>query len=282
MEKSLLVIVRHKPGRTRLLMRALQSINDQTFKKINIIIFCMEEELKCHNVDDFYLKELSNIYSVIYDESCIFNAIKMSESNYLCFMDDDDSWAPEYVSRLLSVLANIQSTYSSVNAIACHTNKVAEIAENNRIIINSTQPCLQRVGPDVLDARLTPEEVKARLLSPRFRNRQFSGLLLDQSFLAGLGNYLRVEILWQVGLTGQHKAKDLNEAQLNALSHALLDIPRLSYTTRGQADENKHHGALFRFKLFHRDGEACERCGGIIEKTTLSSRPFYWCPHCQK
>ncbi|EDX0208192.1 hypothetical protein GTL78_001465 [Salmonella enterica] len=50
MEKSLLVIVRHKPGRTRLLMRALQSINDQTFKKINIIIFCMEEELKCHNV----------------------------------------------------------------------------------------------------------------------------------------------------------------------------------------------------------------------------------------
>lgn len=44
------------------------------------------------------------------------------------------------MSRLLSVLANIQSTYSSVNAIACHTNKVAEIAENNRIIINSTQP----------------------------------------------------------------------------------------------------------------------------------------------
>ncbi len=129
---------------------------------------------------------------------------------------------------------------------------------------------------------LYSDEVKARLLSPRFRNRQFSGLLLDQSFLAGLGNYLRVEILWQVGLTGQHKAKDLNEAQLNALSHALLDIPRLSYTTRGQADENKHHGALFRFKLFHRDGEACERCGGIIEKTTLSSRPFYWCPHCQK
>lgn len=130
----------------------------------------------------------------------------------------------------------------------------------------------------MLDARLTPEEVKARLLSPRFRNRQFSGLLLDQSFLAGLGNYLRVEILWQVGLTGQHKAKDLNEAQLNALSHALLDIPRLSYTTRGQADENKHHGALFRFKLFHRDGEACERCGGIIEKDNTVLTPVLLVP----
>lgn len=146
----------------------------------------------------------------------------------------------------------------------------------------AAHPFLQRVGPDVLDPRLTPEEVKDRLISTRFRNRQFSGLLLDQAFLAGLGNYLRVEILWQVGLTGNHKARDLSDSQLNALSHALLDIPRLSYTTRGQVDENKHHGALFRFKVFHRDGEPCERCGGRIEKTTLSSRPFYWCPGCQK
>ncbi|ECG9460486.1 glycosyltransferase family 2 protein, partial [Salmonella enterica] len=68
------------------------------------------------------------------------DTIKMSKSNYLCFIDDDDSWAPEYVSRLLSLLANIQSTYSSVNAISCHTNKVTEVAENNRIIINTTQP----------------------------------------------------------------------------------------------------------------------------------------------
>ena len=145
----------------------------------------------------------------------------------------------------------------------------------------TTHPFLQRVGPDVLDLRLTAAEVKTRLLSSRFRNRQFSGLLLDQAFLAGLGNYLRVEILWQVGLTGQHKASQLSDERLDALAQALLDIPRLSYNTRGQVDDNKHHGALFRFKVFHRDGEACERCGGIIEKTTLSSRPFYWWPGCQ-
>ncbi|WP_368541592.1 endonuclease VIII [Enterobacter soli] len=145
-----------------------------------------------------------------------------------------------------------------------------------------THPFLQRVGPDVLDMRLTAAEVKARLLSPKFRNRQFSGLLLDQSFLAGLGNYLRVEILWAVGLAAQRKASQLSDDQLEALSHALLDIPRLSYTTRGVVDDNKHHGALFRFKVFHREGKKCERCGGIIDRTTLASRPFYWCPHCQK
>ena len=104
----------------------------------------------------------------------------------------------------------------------------------------ANHPFLLRVGPDVLDMTLTAEQVKARLLSAKFRNRQFSGLLLDQAFLAGLGNYLRVEILWQVGLTGGHKASELNETQLDALAHALLDIPRLSYRTRGQPDNNKH------------------------------------------
>lgn len=144
-----------------------------------------------------------------------------------------------------------------------------------------THPFLLRVGPDVLDMTLTPQKVKERLLLPKFRNRQFSGLFLDQAFLAGLGNYLRVEILWQVGLTGNHKASQLNDVQLDSLAQALLAIPRLSYNTRGQVDDNKHHGALFRFKVFHRDGEACERCGTMIEKTMLSSRPFYWCPGCQ-
>lgn len=146
----------------------------------------------------------------------------------------------------------------------------------------ASHPFLQRVGPDVLDMTLTEAEVRERLLSKRFRRRQFSGLLLDQAFLAGLGNYLRVEILWQAALAPQHKAETLNDSQLDALVTALLALPRLSYQTRGQADENHHHGALFRFKVFHREGRPCERCGATIERTTLSSRPFYWCPGCQK
>lgn len=146
----------------------------------------------------------------------------------------------------------------------------------------ATHPFLLKIGPDVLDMSLTETRVRERLLSPRFRRRQFSGLLLDQAFLAGLGNYLRVEILWQAQLAPQHKAESLNEVQLDALVSALLAVPRLSYQTRGQGDENHHHGALFRFKVFHRAGQSCERCGEMIVRTTLSSRPFYWCPGCQK
>ncbi|EMD1654384.1 endonuclease VIII [Pluralibacter gergoviae] len=146
----------------------------------------------------------------------------------------------------------------------------------------AAHPFLNRVGPDVLDMTLTAEQVAERLLSPRFRNRQFAGLLLDQAFLAGLGNYLRVEILWACELAPTRKASQLDELQLARLSQALLAVPRLSYSTRGRPDEGQHHGAQFRFKVFHREGEQCERCGGIIDRMMMASRPFYWCPHCQK
>lgn len=153
-----------------------------------------------------------------------------------------------------------------------------EMLDRDRL---AEHPFLTRVGPDVLSLDLTAEQVKERLLSAKFRRRQFSGLLLDQAFLAGLGNYLRVEILWAVKLAAHHKAQDLTPAQLDALASALLDIPRCSYQTRGEVDENKHHGAIFSFKVFHRAGEKCERCSGIIERTMRSSRPFYYCPYCQ-
>lgn len=144
-----------------------------------------------------------------------------------------------------------------------------------------THPFLQRIGPDVLDIRVTPEQVRARLLSKRFCRRRLSGLLLDQAFLAGLGNYLRAEILWHAALSPQHNATTLDEAQLAVLSDTLLSLPRLSYYTRGTVDDSHHHGALFRFKVFDREGEACERCGHPIVRTMLSSRPFFWCPYCQ-
>ena len=146
----------------------------------------------------------------------------------------------------------------------------------------ANHPYQQKIGPDVLDMSLTESAVRERLLSARFRRRQFSGLLLDQAFLAGLGNYLRVEILWQAQLAAHHKAETLSNQQVDALVAALLAVPRLSYRTRGQVDENHHHGALFSFNVFHRAGKACGRCGATIERKMLSSRPFYCCPGCQK
>ncbi|MGP4123920.1 MAG: endonuclease VIII [Sodalis sp. (in: enterobacteria)] len=143
-------------------------------------------------------------------------------------------------------------------------------------------PFLLHIGPDVLDQKLTAETVQTRLMSKRFSGRQLGALLLDQSFIAGLGNYLRVEILWQARRSAQDRPRDLNEEQKRLLCQAILDIPRLSYATRGKPSAKDNHGVKFRFHVFHCAGKSCERCGKVIEKDSFSGRPFYWCPGCQR
>lgn len=164
-------------------------------------------------------------------------------------------------------------------AILLYSASDIEVLEQSQL---RDHPFLKRIGPDVLDSTLDEPQIVDRLLSARFRRRQLGSLMLDQAFLAGLGNYLRAEILWQAAIDPRHRAQDLDEESVQRLAAALLAIPRQSYQTRGKPKENKHHGALFRFYVFHRAGEPCERCGGMIEKISLSSRPFYWCPGCQK
>ncbi|MFZ8198380.1 endonuclease VIII [Alteromonas portus] len=94
-------------------------------------------------------------------------------------------------------------------------------------------PFLQRVGPDVLNNSVTEEQVLERLCSKAFRNRALSGLYLDQRFMAGLGNYLRSEILFAAGVHPSLKPSQLDDEQLRSLAHHTLAICKRSYETGG-------------------------------------------------
>ncbi len=149
-------------------------------------------------------------------------------------------------------------------------------------------PFLQRLGPDVLDPSLDAASVAARLEAPAFRGSALGVLLLDQRFLAGMGNYLRAEVLFDAGLHPALRPRDLDDAQTARLAEALLAIPRRSYATRGieptrgmRADYLAREGEAFRFRVFQREGEPCERCGTPIARIASQSRPLFLCPSCQ-
>lgn len=151
-------------------------------------------------------------------------------------------------------------------------------------------PFLGRIGPDVLDPDLDAATVAARLDAPRFRGRSLAALLLDQAFLAGMGNYLRSEVLFQARIAPGRRPRDLGAPERDRLARALLDVPRRSYRTRGIASSPRMRAEYvtetpdaFEMKVFGHEGLPCPGgCGGDVRRETLAGRRLYWCPGCQR
>lgn len=180
--------------------------------------------------------------------------------------------------------------------LAIHTEKVAVfLFSASDISVWRTEslhehPFLRKLGPDVLDAKLTVAVLEQRLSSARFAGKSLAGLLLDQTFLAGMGNYLRTEVLFYAGLHPSTRPKDLRDIERQRLAEQLLGVTRRSYATGGVTNEAAIAGILqgdgapfegYRFAAFERAGRACYQCGSSIERIELAGRRLYFCPECQ-
>jgi endonuclease-8 len=152
-------------------------------------------------------------------------------------------------------------------------------------------PFLSKLGPDVLGKSTTVEQIVKRLKSARYRNRQLGGVLTDQSFVAGLGNYLRCEVLFYSHLHPGIRSGELDNETLYVLAGAILELPRQSYHTGGitnrlaRAQQLMKQGVSFedaRFYVFRRQGLPCYRCGTLVEKYTQAGQACFCCMTCQK
>ncbi|MGQ7244811.1 endonuclease VIII [Salinicola sp. V024] len=152
------------------------------------------------------------------------------------------------------------------------------------------QPFLARLGPDLLTHDVTAEDIVARLSEPRFAGRGLGGLLLDQGFYAGIGNYLRSEILFYAGLAPRNRPKTLSEAQREKLADCILTTIHQAYreagvtnrpTWRKRLQREGKRRSQWRFAVFNRDNQPCHACGDLILRETIASRRLYRCPTCQ-
>lgn len=151
-------------------------------------------------------------------------------------------------------------------------------------------PYLVKLGPDALDADTTQEEIEARLEDPRFMRRGLGSLLLDQAFVAGLGNYLRSEIFFEARVHPSRRPVDLDARARRRLARAILSMARRAYDSGGvtlprtRAEKLRKAGSSWRRArhwVFARKGEPCRRCGTRIERFDLAGRRVYACSGCQ-
>lgn len=154
-----------------------------------------------------------------------------------------------------------------------------------------SHPFLSKLGPDLLDESVTIEHVVDRFMHKQFYRRRLTSLLLDQEFLAGMGNYLRSEVLFVAGVHPSLRPVDCSPHQIRELARAAVSLARQSYQTEGITNdlavverlrEEGYNFDQYRFWVFNRGNEPCFKCGTPIIKDSAGGRRLYFCPTCQK
>lgn len=190
-------------------------------------------------------------------------------------------------------------TYPKTNRqlrLALHTeDKSALLYSASDIQVLKTEdvpmhPFVKKVGPDVLSEDVTAYDLKLHMEDQRFFRRNLGGLLLDQAFVAGIGNYLRTEILFVTGIHPAKRPFDLSAEKRYELAKAVIQLMERAYRTKGITLDpeivarKKAAGeprSQYRHFAFNRHMEPCYQCGGPIEKINVASRRLYVCPRCQ-
>ncbi len=189
---------------------------------------------------------------------------------------------PDTNRQLRLAIHNDEFSALLYSASAIEVLKLRELARH---------PFLTRLGPDLFSDRPGVDCIVDRLNSQRFRQRQLAGLLLDQGFVAGLGNYLRAEILTRAGLHPLLKPAQCSQAQLRRLARQVIDLTDRAYRTRGIINPARLVNKLraqgltrkeqHRFNSYGRAGQNCHFCGAKIECNNAGGRKMYFCPGCQ-
>jgi formamidopyrimidine-DNA glycosylase len=114
-------------------------------------------------------------------------------------------------------------------------------------------------------------------------------LLMDESFIVGLGDIYTDEILFASGIRYDRASGSLSSQDVRRLYRALVEILQDSVKARGTSwGDNGYrdlHGEPGQYqlelKVYERDGEACRRCRNTVEKGKAGKYVSYFCPQCQ-
>jgi formamidopyrimidine-DNA glycosylase len=154
---------------------------------------------------------------------------------------------------------------------------------------NDPTRILARLGPEPLEKDFTVKVLAGRL---RRHRRRLKPLLLDQAFVAGLGNIYVDEALWDAKLHPNRIAAGLSANEVKALHRAIPRVLKRGLknlgTSLGTGETNfysvgRHRGRnKDQLRVFRRTDLPCPRCGTTIERIVVGQRSTHICNRCQK
>jgi len=142
------------------------------------------------------------------------------------------------------------------------------------------QKVLSGIGPEPLDPDLTPDKFDAML---QVRSRQIKPLLMDQRFIAGLGNIYTDEALFSAGIHPLRRSDTLTQPEAERLLAAIREVLQQGILAKGASIDWVYRGGDFQnhFQVYKRTGSPCPRCGTPIQRIVVGQRSTHFCPVCQ-
>lgn len=142
---------------------------------------------------------------------------------------------------------------------------------------------LRTLGPCIYDPGLTPQIFTENVL--RKPTRTIAEALMDQRGVAGIGNYLKAEILHRSGVSPWRKVTDISADEYMSLHTETVACAHASYLSQGatimtyRTPEGEEGEAQFDFHVYGR--EKCPQGHDIKNEETPEGRTSWWCPQCQ-
>jgi formamidopyrimidine-DNA glycosylase len=148
------------------------------------------------------------------------------------------------------------------------------------LLLPDAAPVFESLGPEPLDENFTPTILAERLAHHR---RMLKPLLLDQSFLAGIGNIYADEALHRARLHPQRRSDTLHPDEVHALWKGIREALRMGLKHNGASIDWVYRGGSFQnhFRVYGREGEPCPVCGEPITRIVVGQRGTHICVHCQ-
>ena len=138
-----------------------------------------------------------------------------------------------------------------------------------------------KLGPEPLTSDFTAQWLYKALGQ---RHRQLKPLLLDQTFLAGLGNIYTDETLHKAKLHPLTLSDSVTKKEATRLHEAIQATLKEGIRRNGASIDWVYRGGEFQnqFRVYGREGEPCQVCGTIIQKLIVGQRGTHICPYCQR
>jgi formamidopyrimidine-DNA glycosylase len=227
-----------------------------------------------------------------------FTAVDRRGKYLLCRLDDDDVLVVH-----LGMSGQLLHVKTAREARAKHTHVVISFQQGGQLRfvdprtfgemfvteyagVETEVTELAHLGMDPLSRAMSWEHFGS-LMSQR--HAKLKSLLMDQKFMAGIGNIYSDEILWGAGLRWDRTSDTLTDQEIRRLYRAMMETLQDAVKYRGSSLADEQYVDLYgkpgafqhHHNVYAREGESCPRCRHTIVRLRVGGRSTFFCDSCQ-